>query len=167
MKTCSKCGLTKDFDSFNKSSRNKDGLHAYCRDCQKAHYHSNADRHKANVRKSRVRYTKAARSKVVDALSGGCVDCGLKDIRVLDFDHVGVDKEFNVMDMVRKGYAISRVLDEIKKCEVRCKNCHAIKTYERLGGSWRDAPVTESGFYPVNRSGVENVGSNPTGGTPA
>ena len=36
------------------------------------------------------------------------------------------------------GGSLEKLIAEVKKCEIRCRNCHAIKTYERLGGSWRD-----------------------------
>jgi len=56
----------------------------------------------------------------------GCKDCGIKDHRVLDFDHVG-PKEFNLA----KGDGVSRekLLAEIAKCEIRCANCHRLKTW--------------------------------------
>ena len=38
MKTCCACKKTLDFDSFNKSSSNKDGVQTWCRDCQKQKY---------------------------------------------------------------------------------------------------------------------------------
>ena len=59
----------------------------------------------------------------------GCRDCGNTDHRVLDFDHVGA-KSFNIA----KGDAVSRatLIEEIGKCEVRCANCHRVKTWERL-----------------------------------
>lgn len=164
MKQCGKCRATKPVEEFNKCARNKDGLHNYCRECHKAHYRKNATRHKANVKATKVRYMAEARQLVVDSMADGCVDCGTMDIRVLEFDHVG-GKVAGVMAMIRNGRPLNVVRAEIAKCEVRCRNCHAIKTYERLGGTWHDAFVTESGFYPVNRSGVENVGSNPTEGT--
>lgn len=33
MKKCSKCGLDKPLDAFNKQSSSKDGLQSYCRNC--------------------------------------------------------------------------------------------------------------------------------------
>lgn len=60
----------------------------------------------------------------------GCRDCGLSDLPVLEFDHVGV-KRFNVMTGVWLGYGRARILDEIAQCEVRCANCHRLRTAER------------------------------------
>ena len=59
-----------------------------------------------------------------------CVDCGMTDIRCLDFDHLG-DKKSNISVMVHTSRALSVIKAEIEKCEVRCSNCHRIKTWER------------------------------------
>ena len=67
-----------------------------------------------------------------------CVDCNNSDIRVLDFDHVRGNKKYNIGRMVFRGYGVDTIQEEINKCDVRCKNCHAIATYNRAGGSWRD-----------------------------
>jgi hypothetical protein len=75
---------------------------------------------------------------VFDNLRGGCVDCGITDIRVLDFDHVRGTKRASVSDLVRVGAGIERILDEIAKCDVRCRNCHALATMNRLARTWHD-----------------------------
>lgn len=64
-----------------------------------------------------------------------CVDCGQTDIRVLEFDHVHGTKAGNVSRMIGEGYSWSTIEAEIAKCEVRCANCHRIRTSER-GGFW-------------------------------
>lgn len=35
MKKCALCGIEKDVSEFGKNSRNKDGLHSYCKECNK------------------------------------------------------------------------------------------------------------------------------------
>lgn len=69
-------------------------------------------------------------------LSHPCVDCGCSDIRVLEFDHVYGEKIDAVSHMLSQSCGWPRIMSEIAKCEVRCANCHRIKTYER-GGWWR------------------------------
>lgn len=56
-----------------------------------------------------------------------CVDCGEKDTAVLEFDHI-YGKSDNVSDLVRRRASLKRIFEEIKKCEVRCANCHRRKT---------------------------------------
>lgn len=142
MKRCARCLGEKPVGDFNRSPRNKDGRHSYCRACQKAHYRDNAARHKANVRRT----SKARRQQALDAImarfSHGCVDCGSKDIRVLEFDHVRGTKVASVGSMVRRGRGLAVIEAEIAKCDVRCRNCHAIVTIQRRGASWHDAYMT-------------------------
>ena len=65
-------------------------------------------------------------------LHRGCIDCGYAEHAVaLQFDHVNDDKKMNVSDMIRSDYSWVTIKEEIDKCEVRCSNCHAVKTAER------------------------------------
>lgn len=57
----------------------------------------------------------------------GCVDCGTRDVCVLEFDHVG-EKRANVANLVNGGWSVERVMKEIHACEVRCCNCHRRRT---------------------------------------
>ena len=60
----------------------------------------------------------------------GCKDCGTKDARVLTFDHRDPSlKELSIGG--GKMAHISRraeIIEEVRKCDVRCHNCHHIKT---------------------------------------
>jgi diphthamide synthase (EF-2-diphthine--ammonia ligase) len=56
-----------------------------------------------------------------------CVDCGEADPRVLDFDHLN-NKIYNISTLISKEYCWETILDEASKCEIRCANCHRIKT---------------------------------------
>jgi hypothetical protein len=55
-----------------------------------------------------------------------CVDCGERNPVVLEFDHLSSKKNM-ISALVRWG-SESRLKAEIEKCEVRCANCHRIKT---------------------------------------
>jgi hypothetical protein len=70
----------------------------------------------------------------------GCVDCGYNaHPAALDFDHLpGVDKLHCVGAMTT--YSWSNIEAEIAKCEVRCANCHRIKTRERLADGSSSLP---------------------------
>jgi hypothetical protein len=59
-----------------------------------------------------------------------CVDCGETDLVVLDFDHVG-PKRGSVPMLAWRGYGRETIAAEIAQCEVRCCNCHRLKTLER------------------------------------
>lgn len=69
-------------------------------------------------------------------LKNPCIDCGEKDILVLEFDHV---------DRKRKRATVTRLLHlpletvkkEIEKCAVRCCNCHRRRTARQMGWKTR------------------------------
>lgn len=60
-----------------------------------------------------------------------CVDCGESNPIVLEFDHVRGEKRKNIADMVVNYYSIKTIKNEMRKCDIRCANCHRIKTSER------------------------------------
>jgi hypothetical protein len=63
-----------------------------------------------------------------------CVDCGQTDPLVLQFDHRdGTTKIDAVGTMVNRANW-SSLLAEIAKCDVRCANCHRLRTAEQ--GCW-------------------------------
>lgn len=68
---------------------------------------------------------------IFDALMAtGCVDCGVRDLVVLEFDHVGT-KTSTVMSLAWRQKSLGRIRAEIAECEVRCCNCHRRRTAER------------------------------------
>lgn len=63
-----------------------------------------------------------------------CVDCGEQRIPTLQFDHIEPSlKRFNITEAVRRRVGLATLKIEIAKCEVRCANCHAIKTARDQG----------------------------------
>ena len=65
---------------------------------------------------------------VRDTLMGSsCVDCGLDDFVVLEFDHVG-RKKGNVVELARSGCSLMMLERELAQCEIRCGNCHRRRT---------------------------------------
>lgn len=145
MKTCTFCKEVKPLSEFNKNKAKKDGLQNKCRPCSQAkfkeYYNGNKSHHQKVVRANSDKRIKALRQYIYEYLvEHPCVDCGNTDIRVLEFDHLPEFEKFSeVTRLVVGGYALRVVQEEIAKCEVRCRNCHAIKTYERMGGSWHDS----------------------------
>ena len=108
------------------------------REASRKHY----AKHREKVIAKAKEYSKTARQRVRayitnHLLQNPCVDCGETDIIVLEFDHIGDDKDFNISDAVRVGYGMPKLKAEIAKCEVRCANCHRKKTYERGGWTHR------------------------------
>ena len=65
------------------------------------------------------------------------MDCNESDILVLEFDHKErKEKSYNVSYLMRRGLSFDKLIEEIKKCDVRCANCHRRKT-EKESNSWK------------------------------
>lgn len=143
MKVCTICRSPRENSEFNRKSASPDGLQNVCRDCNRAqardYYARNREAHVRIIMQRKTAQRRLAIDAVADhLLTHSCVDCGEADVRVLDFDHrVGAGKEADVMRLVQHGYSLARIMAEIAKCDVRCRNCHAKVTYERLGDNWR------------------------------
>lgn len=145
MKVCSTCRRSLPLSSFNVRTASPDRRQAVCRECNAArsrrYYAENLEKHRAAVA-AQVAKTRAINVERIGAylLEHPCVDCGEGDLRVLDFDHRdGSQKSAEVMKLAKAAYSWRRVMDEIAKCDVRCRNCHAKVTYERMGENWRSA----------------------------
>lgn len=143
MKVCSTCRRSLPIVAFNRRTASPDRLQAVCRECNAArsrrYYAENLDKHRAAVARQVAR-ARALNLHRIGAylLEHPCVDCGEGDLRVLDFDHRdGSEKLAEVMKLAKAAYSWERVAAEIAKCDVRCRNCHAKVTYERMGENWR------------------------------
>lgn len=142
-KRCGICKKSKPLSDFNRKASRPDGLQVVCRDCNREssrnYYQRNREHHIRVIRARNDMQRSAGRAFVGEYLrEHPCVDCGNDDIRVLDFDHrPGVDKRDGVMRLVSDGFGLTAIDEEIAKCEVRCRNCHAIVTYERMPRTWR------------------------------
>lgn len=147
-KICTLCLETKDVLEFS-VLRTKGGiLNARCKSCvndiSKKRYYGNIEYERARLNAAKAKGAKVSRKFLADYLkSHPCVDCGLTDIRLLEFDHVDSASKVNgVARLAMMGYSIAKVQKEIDKCEVRCRNCHTLKTYERAGKTWHDEYLT-------------------------
>lgn len=61
-----------------------------------------------------------------------CVDCGITDERVLSFDHIDPRSKSShvtaLMTAKRGSKRWAALLAEVDKCEIRCLNCHHIRS---------------------------------------
>ena len=85
--------------------------------------------------KAQKRHRVKVRKLLLEFLSSKtCIDCGENDPIVLEFDHRNPNKKFKqISDMLSGHYSWQSVLKEIRKCKVRCANCHRRKTYLQFG----------------------------------
>ncbi len=88
----------------------------------------------------------------------GCVDCGLIDPIVMEFDHVLPGKIADLSTMVRDGSPLGKIRAEIAKCEVRCANCHRRKTAREFWGRTGLSGGTPDISLLVLHGGCSSVG---------
>ena len=138
MKTCIVCQVSKDETEFGPDASCKDGLRGTCHPCKnksyKAWYFEKGGKERRQV------CIKRNYDYICQILKQSkCVDCGDTRWEVLEFDHVRGEKVDCVTYIAHRGQSIKKVQAEIEKCEVRCANCHRLKTYRDRGArglSW-------------------------------
>ena len=127
MKQCTMCDSHKDESEFHKSKRWNDGLQKYCKECHKGinkkHYMGNKDAYvsRANVaRKTLTGWWKQYKETL------SCECCGESRWWCLDFHHKDPStKDMAVSSMISNTRSKGAILEEIAKCVVVCRNCHA------------------------------------------
>lgn len=140
-RTCSKCGKTLPESEFNWKV-DKIRHQSHCKSCSRAYIRDHYRRHKKYyVEKARKRndlYKEIACEYLGPyLLSHPCVDCGEKDILVLEFDHRDRKMKVDTIgSIIRSGASLEDVKQEVLKCDIRCANCHRRKT-EIENNSWK------------------------------
>lgn len=134
MKICTKCKKQKL--EYRKSSKYPDGLDVYCKECRriadKKTYDSNLFKNRIAGLKSKNNIRERNRQFINNYLIGKfCIDCGENDPIVLEFDHFENKKEN--LSILILNCSIEKIEAEIKKCNIRCANCHRKKTAIELG----------------------------------
>ena len=133
---CYRCGKLKRADEFAWRRKNKGQRDSHCRPCRSAygkeHYAQNRQRYIDQAAKVKRRLTRERTIYLIEFFrTHSCVDCGEQDPIVLEFDHLG-DKSFAIGPELSKR-SWQSILDEMKKCEVVCANCHRRRTARRRG----------------------------------
>jgi len=92
-------------------------------------YAQDSSRWKAANRRNRERLKRY----VWEQKSVPCKDCGQTfEPYVMHFDHRDpATKKYNVGKMYMSCNSLSKIKEEIAKCDVVCANCHAMRTYKQ------------------------------------
>ena len=134
MKKCCMCGEFKELTHENFAWKKKDSgtFQSQCRPCHKEyraqHYDINKEKY---VAKARVWSDNEAKNFFTWLSDKSCIDCGISDIRVLEFDHVRGVKAGNISKMLG-AVSRERLLEELEKCDIVCANCHRIRTAKQF-----------------------------------
>lgn len=144
MKKCFTCKKEKSVSEFYKRASRKSGVASSCIECdrqyRKKHYSDNSSYYKKKARRISILLIEKNINRVISYLREHlCVDCGEKDIVVLQFDHVRGKKVKAVSYMVYNCYSWERIKREIEKCDVRCANCHIRKTANSF--NWKKSRI--------------------------
>ena len=134
-KRCTGCGETKPLEEFNKRAASRDGRQLMCRGCFQEWQRSHRAARATATRQRRAEVHRDGRAQLIAYLRAHpCVDCGETDVIVLEFDHrVRADKRASVAWLLHAGYSWEVIAAEIAKCDVRCCNCHRLRTREQMG----------------------------------
>src|SRR5690349_2915595 len=119
-KVCGKCGLSKPIDEFGFRYPTLGIRHSWCKSCfavyKRNWYIERRSAHIARASANRARYAAENQRRMWEYLAlHPCVDCGSRDIVVLQFDHVR-GKWKNVAQMASSGFAWRTIEAEIAKC---------------------------------------------------
>jgi len=136
----------KPVEAFAYSDTAKGRRQSYCRVCHAAYRHGHYLRNKREyVRRSELqtalRRLENRRMLRTYLQTHPCIDCGEVDPLVLELDHRDPATKVQAVTWLaaRKRWMI--VATEIEKCDVRCANCHRIRTARQFGWSkLRGAP---------------------------
>jgi len=131
-----RCGELKPPEEFSWRRKYKVQRDSFCKPCRSAygkeHYAANRQRYIDQAGAVKRRVTRERTLRLIEYFkSHPCTDCGEADAVVLEFDHLR-DKAFAIgPQLSRKSW--KHILEEMKKCEVVCANCHRRRTARRRG----------------------------------
>lgn len=110
-KRCSTCGNVFDISNFYRCGKTKSGKTRYANECIECRKKREKERYDTFYNEMKKYRTK-------------CAKCGESKWYLLEFHHKEPEeKEFNISQWRKR--EIKLAIEEIKKCDVLCKNCHA------------------------------------------
>lgn len=138
VRVCARCHSEKPIEAFPIKDKARGTRRAYCLPCcreyGREHYQANRATYLGRTRVRNARVKRGHQAFVLEFFgTHPCVDCGITDPVVLEFDHRDpVNKVTEVGHLIHSGSKLELVA-EIEKCDVRCGNCHRRKTLLQFG----------------------------------
>jgi hypothetical protein len=133
-KFCRRCACEKPVDEFHQRSAIQQ---AWCKQCRReydAEYWRRTSVERTHKRRQRRRERLAWYRRLKEGKP--CADCGgAFHHAAMQWDHLpGAKKDYELSNMVLRGFRRTTILEEIAKCELVCANCHAVRTFNRASG---------------------------------
>src|SRR5207302_274218 len=113
---------------------------SYCRDCRNEYDRSYYLQRGRPARRARQRAAiDAARTWMASIKQGvPCMDCGQAfPVYVMHWDHLPQFKKIGNISVMVASRTRAVVLEELRKCELVCANCHVMRTVGRMTGARR------------------------------
>jgi hypothetical protein len=138
-KYCKGCDKTKIVDAFEFGNKAKTYRAALCIECRREpkreavrkHYRANTAAYATRRDRSREKVVLFVRQYKIE--HPVCMDCKLPHpYWRLDFDHLR-DKQALLSRAASDCWSLTRIVDEMAKCEIVCANCHRDRTQARRG----------------------------------
>ena len=157
MKTCARCRQVKQDDMFylRKRGRRAGELYHWCKDCYmkrgREYYFQNKDRQLPLTLARNRRCRLKLKSLLALIKEKPCAVCGKKYPHwILEFDHRKEEQKINNVSTLanRLNSNVKIILDEVKKCDVLCANCHRDRTAKRF---WKKNIKEISDYIKSNR----------------
>lgn len=136
-KLCTGCGRDRPIVEFPVKNTTRGARATRCRACRsaygKSHYQRNRDKYLAKAKRRRNRERDNYWAWLMTYLqSHPCVDCGETDPLVLTFDHRDGTEKIDTIGALLSRSGWSTFLAEVAKCDVRCVNCHRVRTAQQF-----------------------------------
>jgi hypothetical protein len=127
MKICSNCHEKKTLEEFYKCNSRKDGRQNYCKTClldtTKRDYIKN---NRKTLFTQRANERRALCKEYADNIKreNGCRCCDETEVVCLDFHHKDSEEKEHQISYLVLAKSMKKLIEEIKKCDVVCSNCH-------------------------------------------
>lgn len=120
---CTICEKSLDLDNFRVSKLNKKKIRYQCKTCEK--------QQAKELRQYKMKWIHEYK------LKQGCKNCGYNvNPYALQFNHRNPFEKDSSLKSERKAFKINwsltKIKNEIEKCDVLCANCHAIHTHTHI-----------------------------------
>lgn len=134
LRRCAKCRKWKGPADYHDSHT---GQFSYCRECRREYDRTYYAERGKDARKQRQRAHIARNLEWLAELKRGipCADCGgVFPTPIMHWDHLPGSLKIDSVSALARERSRTLVLEELKKCELVCANCHAVRTAQRRRG---------------------------------